>query len=183
MAGTPRAEDIWLQLLALRCRRGDAEALAALVREFQDRLLYYLRRLVDSEDDAWDVLQQTRLGVFRGIRSMRDPERLVPWLYRIARNTAARHLRHRLVDDGTQDDSIDLDTVEGPEDPPVADGIAVHEELGTLSVAHREVLVLHFLEDLSVAEIAEIVGVPAGTVKSRLHYARRRLRDALGEEA
>jgi len=180
---TPRAEDIRLQLLALRCRRGDAEALAGLVREFQDRLLYYVRRLVDSEDDAWDVLQQTWLGVFRGIRSMRDPERLVPWLYRVARNTAVSHLRHRLVADEFEDAGADLESVEAADDPPLADAIAVHEALGTLSAAHREVLVLHFLEDLSVAEIAEVVGAPPGTVKSRLHYARRALRGALGEEA
>lgn len=179
---TPRAEDIRLQLLALRCRRGDAEALAALVREYNDRLLYYIRRLVDTEDDAWDVLQQTWLGVFRGIRALRDHGRLTPWLYRVARNTAVSHLRRRFTDDAICGSETDLDAVEA-DDPAVLDAMAVHEALGRLSVAHREVLVLYFLEDLSVAEIAQVVGAPPGTVKSRLHYARRALRVALGEES
>ncbi len=81
------------ELLAMRCRRGDRMALEELIRTWERPLLYFIRRLVHDEADAWDVLQKTWVKVLSGISSLDDPRSLAPWLYRVARNTAFSHAR------------------------------------------------------------------------------------------
>lgn len=176
-------EQIYDELLALRCRRGDAGAWRELIAAWEPRLFYYVRRLVPQESDAWDVLQQTWLGAYRNIRSVDDPKALAAWLYRIARNQAISHRRRggRAADlleiigeEPSASDDSDLAEFENAE--------AVHRRLDELSLAHREVLTLHFLADLSIEQIAGVLGVPVGTVKSRMHHGKRALRGLLEAE-
>jgi RNA polymerase sigma-70 factor, ECF subfamily len=168
------------ELLAVRCRRGDRAALEELVRTWEGRLLYFIRRLVRDDADAWDVLQKTWVRVLAGIRSLDDPRSLAPWLYRIARNTAHTHARRAEWQHEPLDDQPDLGAVD-PADEGIEfeDADRVHRGLLALSLPHREVLTLYFLQDLSVEEVATVLGVPPGTVKSRLHYARRALRKTI----
>ncbi len=181
----PRDKDaVARELLAVRCRRGDRAALEELIRTWEPRLLYFLRRLVRDEADARDVLQETWIRVLRGIGSLSDPRSLATWLYRVARNTAHSHARSREPPRESLEDHPDanaLDTAGGPLD--FEDAEQVHRGLLSLTLPHREVLTLFFLEDLAVEEIAAVLGVPVGTVKSRLHYAKRALRQAIDEEA
>jgi RNA polymerase sigma-70 factor (ECF subfamily) len=181
----PRDKDaVARELLALRCRRGDRAALEELIRTWERRLLYFVRRLVRDEADAWDVLQKTWVRVLNGIGSLSDPRSLVPWLYRVARNTALSHVRSREPPHESLADYPDAcagDPAGGP--PEFEDAEQVHRGLLALSLPHREVLTLFFLEDLSVEEVAAVLGVPPGTVKSRLHYAKRALRKAIEGEA
>ncbi len=177
-------DTIYAQLLALRCRQGDMGAFEQLVRLWEARLLYYIRRLVEQEADAWDVLQKTWIKALRGIRSLKDPEALPCWLYTLARRTVIDHSRH------APDRQLPEDFADEPADPSSADepGLAldnaeaVHRALAGLSPPHREVLTLFFLQDLTLEEIAAVLDVPVGTVKSRLHYARRAARAAVHEE-
>ena len=169
-------------LLARRCKRGDGQAWRVLVGRYEKRLLYFIRRLVDDERDAWDVLQQTWLSALKNIARLDEPRALRTWLYRIARNEAVNHLRR----DGRRIETIDSDAVENVADDSADDEMwsseaaeQVHAALGKLSLPHREVLTLHFLEDASVEEIAAVLDVPSGTVKSRLYYARDALRRQL----
>jgi RNA polymerase sigma-70 factor, ECF subfamily len=181
----PRDKDaVARELLALRCRRGDRAALEELIRTWERRLLYFIRRLIRDEADAWDVLQKIWVKVLNGIGSLNDPARLAPWLYRIARNTALSHTRaeepaHESLDN--HEDSFADDSASGTFE--FEDAEQVHRGLSALSRPHREVLTLFFLEDLSVEEVATVVGVSPGTVKSRLYYAKRALRKVLEEEA
>ncbi len=180
-------ERIFDELLVLRCRRADVTAWKELVACYEKRLHYFIRRLVGSERDAWDILQQTWLAAMKGIHRLDEPRTLRTWLYRIARNTAISHLR-KSGHEPTSVNPHDLrDIPEDQEDSPEQDDSffgtdaaeRVHEALAELSVPHREVLTLHFLEDASVEEIAAVTGVPPGTVKSRLYYAKRALRSAI----
>lgn len=172
------------ELLVLKCRRGDSAAWRELVERYQPRLFYFIRRLVDEERDAWDVLQQTWLTALKGLRDLREPRALRTWLYRIARNQAALRLRQAGREAMRVNDEVlnELPEEEPETDdepwPPDAAG-RLHVCLGELSLPHREVLTLHFLEDLSVEEVAAITGAAPGTVKSRLYYAKRALREAL----
>jgi len=177
-------EAIYYQLLVLRCRRGDKAALEELIQNWERRLFYYVRRLVDDEEDAWDILQEIWLKVIRGIRRLREPRSLPTWLYSIARNTAMSHLRVEYANRPLHAEKDNLSSIEtSAEEFRFEDAEQVHYGLSKLTLPHREVLTLYFLQDLSVEEIAEVLGVPAGTVKSRLYYARRALRDVLEREA
>ena len=167
----------------MRCRLGERAAWEQLVRDWEPKLLYFVRRLVEGEADALDVLQQTWLKVYRRMGTLEDAAALGPWLYRVARNTALNHRRvqaayraalaeeqnHRKDQEGDQ--TISCDNAE-----------LVHYGLARLSLAQREVLTLYFLEGWNVERIAEVLGVPNGTVKSRLFHARNALRKHLSED-
>ena len=173
---------IYRELIALRCRRGEREAWRELIALWEPRLFYYVRRLVPQESDAWDVLQQTWLGAFQNIRSLGDVRTLPTWLYRIARNKAISKRRERTPEpsETLNDRPEDIDEVDALEQFENAE--AVHRALDELSLPHREALTLHFLQDLSLEQIADVLGVPVGTVKSRLHHAKRALRTKLESE-
>lgn len=171
------------ELLVLRCARGERQALEELIQQWQQRLFYFVRRLVATEEDAWDVLQQTWLRVLRGIHTLKEPDRLPVWLYRIARCAALSHLRSRYRDRSRVEDESDLAAVAATVECDDFDNWEqVHTCLGQLSLSHREVLTLHFLEEFSIEQIADILEVPPGTIKSRLHYAKRALKAAIEKE-
>ena len=180
---TKDRQAILLELLVLRCQRGDKQALDELIRQWQERLLYFVRRLVATEEDAWDVLQQTWLILVRRIRSLDDPHRLPAWLYQIARRTAMSHWRGYYRGQARMEDNVDLAKLAGDdEDNPCDDVEEVHQALSRISLAHREVLTLYFLKDLSLQQMAEVLDIPLGTAKSRLCYAKRALRAVLEQE-
>ena len=169
------------ELLVLRHRAGDSAALAELVTLWERPLLYYLRRLLENEPDAWDALQESWLRALRDLPRLRDERAFPAWLYTIARRVALRARRRTRADEPLpEDDDPGAPAVAEPDAPPEGvDPIDVHRALASLSFAHRDVLTLHFLEGFSVTEIAGITGAPAGTVKSRLFHARRALKRLL----
>jgi RNA polymerase sigma-70 factor, ECF subfamily len=173
-------QTILLELLVLRCKRGEKQALNDLIRQFEGRLLYFVRRLVATEEDAWDVLQQTWIKVLKGIRTLDDPQRLPAWLYQIARRTAVSHWRGHHRAHARADENVDLtDLAAADESLHFEDAEQVHHALDRISLAHREILTLCFLEDLALEQMAEVLAIPLGTVKSRLCYAKRALRAVL----
>ncbi len=148
--------------------------------EWEPRLLYYLRRLVPQEADAWDALQRTWLAVYRDLRRLKDPKALRTWLYRVARNQAATHCRRQFRHEARRDDGADLANIAGPDwSPALEDAERVHKALAALSLPHREVITLQFLEQMTIDEIAAITKTPPGTIKSRLHYAKLALKGLL----
>ncbi len=169
-------------LLVLRCQRGDPEAFREIVSRWEPRLYYYLRRILADDSAIWDVLQEIWLAVFRGIHSLEDVRKFPAWLYRVSRAKAIDALRRQNR------------YVEAPEEPVVdcaEDGSTiaaaaeeaqlVHEQLAKLNAIHREVLTLRFLEDFSTKEMSEILGISEGTVRSRLHHAKKKLSQLLRE--
>jgi len=174
---------IYWELLVLRCKRGQEQAFEELVGHWEKRLFYYVRRLVRTEDEAWDVLQHTWMVVVRRIKSLKDPQRLPTWLYRIARNTAFSHLRAKYRERAHFDEAGSVGQIEArDEGASLEDAERVHHALDQISVAHKEALTLFLLEDLSMDQMAEVLGIPLGTVKSRLHHAKRALRAVLEKE-
>jgi RNA polymerase sigma-70 factor, ECF subfamily len=169
------------ELLLLRHRRGDARALPELVALWERPLLYYLRRLLASEEDAWDALQETWYRVVRDVTRLRDDRALPAWLYTVARNAAYSALRRSRATEPLPDVEDGPELAADAPEPSLAgfEPLDIHRALARLGLAHREVLTLHFLEGFSVVEIGFITNAPEGTVKSRLHYARRALRTLL----
>ncbi|MHC4623750.1 MAG: RNA polymerase sigma factor [Planctomycetota bacterium] len=167
-------------ILVLRCQRRDEAAFEELVNRWQPRLYYYLRRLVENETAVWDTLQETWLAVFQNIRKLQAPRSFPAWLYQIAHNKAATLLRKenkyiRITNEQLADYSENNST-SAPVNQPAE---VVHELLEKLKLPHREVLTLHFLEGFSIKEMANIVEVSEGTVKSRLYYAKNNLCELL----
>ena len=169
-----------VEALLRRCRAGDEEALEELIRRWERKLFYYVRRLVADEADAWDVLQQTWIRVVRGIGKVKDSEKLAAWLYCVARSAALSHRKSLLGRESKMDREAPIEELTAA---PIREvqwsAEEVHWAIDKLSVHHREALTLFFLENFSIAEMAEVVGVSEGTVKSRLFYAKQSLREVL----
>lgn len=170
--------DVALEWLVTRCQRGEREAFDELIRAWERRLFIYVRKLVSDEEAAWQILQDVWLRVVRGIARLRDPQRFRPWLYQLTRRAVMDHLRV----DYSRESFLEDDAVPTVEDPSIGrfdDAERVHRAMDDLPPASREVLTLFFLNDLSIGETAEVLGIPPGTVKSRLHKAKGALRRAL----
>lgn len=164
--------------LCLRCQGGERAAWEELVVEFERPLLYYLRRLGASEADGLQILQDTWIEVLGSLASLSDPLRLAPWLYTVTRRVAFRSLR-RPAPEPVGDALPDAPDPHAPFEAALDDAAAVHWGLARLPDLQREALTLFFLRDLSLADMADVLDVPVGTVKSRLHHARRALADIL----
>lgn len=171
------------ELLIVRCQQGDRQALEDLVRLYEKRLLYYIRRLVDNEQDAWNILQETWLKVLRAIDRLKEPKLLTVWLYHIARNTIMDYRRGKYADMlRFQQDDLMPDIPDDTASMSLENAQLVHHALGQLSPPHREVLTLHFLEELPLEAIAAIINTSVGTVKSRLFYAKQNLKKQIEKE-
>jgi RNA polymerase sigma-70 factor (ECF subfamily) len=165
--------------LALRCQSGEADAFADLIAVMERPLLYYATSLTGNPDSGLDVLQDVWIGAFRGIRKLKDPGSLRPWLYSITHGIAVDRIRRGVSRE--QAEAADLEDFQEAEEPFFAkeNAAAIHRALSEIGIKHREVLVLHFLEDLSLGEIAGVVGCSEGTVKSRIYYAKRAMKEIL----
>ncbi len=166
------------ELLIVRCRLGERAAFGELVRAWHEPVWTYVRRMI-GDGRAEDVVQEVWLAVFRGLPRLRDPERFAPWLFAIARRAVTDLLRAEYA----RPESADATEAVLPDGADaVVDRAALGELLAALPVREREVLILHYLDDLPVEICAQICGVPAGTVKSRLNRARRLLRAQMIEK-
>ncbi|MFM9442369.1 RNA polymerase sigma factor [Streptomyces acidiscabies] len=167
-------------LLVVRCQLGEREAFHELVRHWHAPLWRYVRGMVGSPHVADDLAQEAWVCVVRGLPRLREPERFAPWLFTIARRTVAEHVRQTYrAPRTTEGETDDVAADDGLGD--VLTALEIEVGLSGLPPLEREVLILFHLEDLPLAACAEVVGVPPGTVKSRLHRARRMLRDVLME--
>jgi RNA polymerase sigma-70 factor (ECF subfamily) len=128
---------------------------------------------------ALDVLQDVWVKVFRGIRGLKDPVALRPWLYRITHGLAVDRIRQHVSRERAEEAHVAGLQEAADVSFTGDDASAIHHALNDLEPKHREVLVLYFLEDFSLAEIAAVVGCSEGTVKSRIHYAKRTMKEIL----
>jgi RNA polymerase sigma factor (sigma-70 family) len=167
------------ELLAVRCQLGERAAFDELIARWHEPLWRYLRRLANSDDAARDLAQDTWLRVLRGITRLREPAKLKPWLFGVARNVAMDRLRSE-YSRGAQADVDPEEIAAADESVNLEEELATLETgLATLPIIERETLTLFYLRELTLEEISGLVCVPVGTVKSRLFRARQLLRRAL----
>jgi len=172
------------RVLVLRAQLGDRAAFHELVEQYQERLAYYVQRLVRDWHQSRDLLQQVWLDVFRKLGKLQSPEAFRVWLYRIAHDRVVTFIRRQRLESDARErvavDAVetdhwnDLDLLENAE--------LVHVALGRLSITHREIMTLRFLEGMDVREIARVTECSEGTAKSRLHYAKSAMRRIVEEE-
>jgi len=170
-------DQLYEELLVLRSQRGDAQALDELVGRFQHRLWRHAYQLLGEEDGAWEVLQEGWLAIIKGLPSVRDPAAFARWTYRIITNKAADWLRKCRREELVFTDEVAEDV--GPVRAVLRGNDPVKAALQLLPASSRALLSLRYGGDLSILEIATILGVPEGTVKSRLHRVREALRALL----
>ena len=167
------AETIADELLVMRCQDGEADALDALVRRWQRPLWRHAYRLTGNVEAAWEATQDGWAGILRGLGKLDDPARFGAWAYRIVTHKAVDWVRSRRKAAGNRPLAADPPAPAGGEDARVD---RVRAALDRLPPAMRVILALRYRDEFATAEIAEILGIPAGTVKSRLHHARRELK-------
>jgi RNA polymerase sigma-70 factor, ECF subfamily len=169
--------------LVTRAQRGDEEAFALLAVAVGDRLHAVAHRILRDISLAEDATQQALLAIWRDLPTLRDPSRFEAWTYRIVvracyaegRRAHAWQPTVRLL---PRDEPAEADSAGS-----LADRDQLERGFRRLSVDHRAVIVLHHYLDLSVDHVAEVLSVPSGTVRSRLHFAMRALRAALDADA
>jgi RNA polymerase sigma factor (sigma-70 family) len=173
------------ELVAVRCQLGERAAFDLLLERWHGPLAAYVARLAGDDEAAREVVQDIWVRVLRGIGRLSDPAKIGAWLFGIARRALMDRLRAQygaLPISGAEVDSLAADEDEhgvARELDARDDVAALRAELAELPFAEREVLTLFYLGELPLAEVAAVLEVPQGTVKSRLFRARRMLARAL----
>jgi RNA polymerase sigma-70 factor, ECF subfamily len=175
------AVDVELEPLVREARAGEAGAWDTIFRRYQLPLYAYVRELVHDEQASLDLVQETFISAARHLDSLRDDGKLGSWLFGIAHQKVLQQWRRSRRRPVESPDAVPEDAP--THDPDPSEWLIQQEEeeafmdgLQQLAPEHRAVLLLHFVEDFPLEEIAGITGVPLGTVKSRLYYAKRHLR-------
>lgn len=159
----------------LRAQVGDREALELLLRSVMPSLRQYLGGLAGSAGRD-DLLQDVMVIIIRKLGSLQDPQVFRPWTFRIASREAFRHLKKRRAWMEKHEDDFHLDDLPTPEIHPSGKELRRLLAIAKISPASRAVLMLHFQEDLPIAEVAAILDIPLGTAKSRLAYGLASIR-------
>ena len=168
----------------MRAQCDDREALESLLRSIQPSLRRFVHGVV-GPTNCDDVLQEVFVTVCRKLKSLHAPELLRPWVYRIASREAFRQLKKERRWPGPSAEAFDFDDLPAPGASPPAEVLEELLALDEVPAASRMVLSLHFREELTLLEVAAILELPLGTVKSRLNYGlnaiRKHLRKKRGE--
>ncbi len=164
-------EELIDEILVMDCQSGRRKALEMLVSRWQKRLWHHAYRLVGDSEAAWDVTQQSWLGIIKGLGQLQDPGNFRAWAYRITtnksidwikRSKAVRRVGMEEIQDRSHEEKKDS---------------GVKELLEKLDIRKKVVLSLYYFDQLSLAEIGVALSIPKGTVKSRLASARRDLKE------
>ena len=168
-----------------RAISGDHDAFAELARASMDRQYAIASLILRDVDRAQDAVQEALVSAWRDVRALRDPEAWDAWLHRLTVRAC-----YRLAQSQRRRALVELHVVPEPMPDRATDfTISVSErdrlerEMGRLSLDQRAVLVLHFYADLTLEQVADILGIPTGTAKSRLHYGLQALRETMRDRA
>ncbi|MBY0522619.1 MAG: sigma-70 family RNA polymerase sigma factor [Gemmataceae bacterium] len=174
------------------CLRGRSAAFGELIRRYQDRLFNSVYRLVDNAEDAQDVVQETFLNAYKSLDNFKGDAEFFTWLYRIAYNTAVSLRRKQKVAlsiDAGRNGEGGVEPLDGSVGNQPGHALEkaeqekrIQDALNRLSPEHRAVLILKDMEGQKYEAIADILQVPIGTIRSRLHRARMELRDVLNKK-
>ncbi|MFA0781854.1 MAG: hypothetical protein YYHSYBAR_000245 [Candidatus Fervidibacter sacchari] len=167
-------KDKWL---VQRILSGDKAAGEQFVIEHYEAIFRFLRNLTGSKEDAEDLTQQTFLRAWEALPNFRGDSSLSTWLHSIAYREYTHWLRSRR-EFVPLDEIVDMPDEQANQN---LEAVLLRWAIYRLAPEHREVFVLHYLQGFSVSEIAKIIGIPAGTVKSRLFFARQKLRELLSD--
>jgi RNA polymerase sigma-70 factor (ECF subfamily) len=173
-----REQQIYTELLVVRCQQGEQEAFRLLVELWQKPLIMFTLRYLEQETESWDAVQETWISVIKGLGKLQNPSRFVSWVFSILTNKCidrvrkkqaeVRLLKNANVKQGSPEISSDTESLS--------------KAVEQLPDEQRTLVILRFGQGLQVGQIAAMLNVAEGTVKSRLHRAIARLREILGDK-
>ena len=190
---TPAQADVSELDLVKRCQDGDSEAFDELVTRYRTRVFGMIYNMVHSEQDAWDLSQDSFVKAWKSIKRFRGQSSFYTWIYRIVMNVTIDWLRKKQVKGGAEfDDAIQLKEID-PASKTVPKAVAlpfqqieqaeirgeIDKAIAQLSPEHRAVILMKEIEGMQYHEIAEALDCSIGTVMSRLFYARKKLQNLL----
>ncbi|MFD0715908.1 RNA polymerase sigma factor SigW [Paenibacillus sp. GCM10027626] len=177
--------------LARMARKGDHSAFAEIVRLYQDKLYHMANRMLYNRQEAEDVVQDAFLRVYNNLDRYDDTLKFSTWIYRITTNLCIDRLRKRRPSYSLDAESNDHDGLDGyamiPSDDRTPESELllsetqqiIHQAIETLPAKYKSVMVLRYLQDMSLQEIGDVLEVPVTTVKTRVHRGREFLRKKL----
>lgn len=172
--------------LVAECLAGNEDAIELMVRQYEGGVFRLALSIVGNQPEANEITQETFLSALRSLASYREKSSFKAWLYAIALNHSRNYLRKRKVIERLRATlasvfRLDIEKQPSPEDVAIQSEkeAAVWQSLNGLDERHRIVVILRYFHELSIAEISDILAVNEGTIHSRLHTAREKLRDAL----
>jgi RNA polymerase sigma-70 factor (ECF subfamily) len=173
------------QLPVPQARAGDPAAWDVLFKRYQLPLYVYVFELVHDEQTSLDIVQETFIAAARHLASLREDDKFGSWLFGIAHQKCIQRWRRQNREEAALEEltAAPLEYEDGPADLLIRQEQETHfmALLNQLPLPQRSVLLLHFVEDFSLEEIAGVTGTALGTVKSRLHYAKKALRKLIEE--
>ena len=193
---TPAQADVSELDLVKRCQAGDTEAFNELVTRYRTRIFGMIYNMVHSEQDAWDLAQDSFVKAWKSIKRFRGHSSFYTWIYRIVMNGTIDWLRKKQVKGGGGefDDAIQLKEIDpASKTVPKADALPyetmerseirarIENAIAQLSPEHRAVILMKEIEEMQYHEIAETLRCSIGTVMSRLFYARKKLQNLLND--
>ena len=170
-------QQIYTEILVIRSQQGEKEAFELLVELWQKPLITFAIRYIEQETEALDAVQETWISVIKKLNKLQDPDLFVSWLFRILTNKCIDRIRkkqnvEKLINN-VNPKSETLTRRNENED--------LEQAIQKLSEEHKSIMILRFAQGLQVGQIASVLNIAEGTVKSRLHRAIARLREILGE--
>ena len=170
-----QVEQLVDEILVMDCQRGSVKAMEMLVSRWQKRLWKYAYNMTGDTEAAWDITQESWLGIIKGLRKLQDPASFKAWAYRITTNKSIDWIKkNRTIK------RIGLDETQNNQHKDEKDA-GIKELLEKLDIKKKAVLNLFYFEQLSVLEIGITLKIPKGTVKSRLHSSRKELKELYQE--
>jgi RNA polymerase sigma-70 factor (ECF subfamily) len=176
------SEHILTEWLVVNCQLGDAEALQQLMKIWYPKLLSYACRQLGDQQKAQDAVQSTFEVVSKSIRKIKDPGSFAKWVYQILQNKGVDIIRQKQRQDRLSNDYIQFHEVHLAEQTNLDDGsedFYFENMLSGLEPQFYQLVHLHYLEGFSMLEISDLLAIPAGTIKSRLHQARKLIQSNL----
>ncbi|MBN2271342.1 MAG: RNA polymerase sigma factor [Sedimentisphaerales bacterium] len=172
-----REQRIYTELLVIRCQQGEKEAFESVVELWQRPMLAFALRYLGRDIDACDAVQETWVSVIKRLNALQNPSLFVSWLFRILTNKCIDRMRERQREARRLEETdVEPESSEAP-----SENDSLRQAVQRLSDEHKILIMLRFGQELQIGQIAAILNMAEGTVKSRLHRALARLREILGD--
>ena len=175
-----RQEQLHNELLIIECQKGNSEAFTELVGKWQERLWRYACKVTGSEAAAWDIVQETWCSVIKGLRKLKDVSVFPCWVFRILNNKCADWARKQQLQ-SRLNENLEENLLRKTSQRANEKADLLQTAIEKLTSERRALIMLRYKEGFDIGQIAEILNIPEGTVKSRLHRTVNTLRQLLEE--